>query len=202
MESINTKSFNSSNSSNINSAKNCSENNKEIILVVKRIDSVYILVFISCFFLGVLTQSFLSSINTPSKKEIALSKKLKEKEIEAIELRTTKRVLSSVKTSLLAKVEKKPSAANTFDNKARKQKANAISNTPSAIVVIKKIITKKRVNLRAAPSLESKVLSVIEADTELLLLSPENTPIDSEWLKVTNPVGRICWVKKELVQIV
>ena len=155
---------------------NKEEELKQIVIEIKRIDSVVIIAFIVFFSIGILAGILAGSFIQPS------SKKLSESQIEEIEIQTTKRVLSSLKTSLSSKLSTKLASKDL--NKQTKQ--------------ILHIVAKKRINLRAAPSLEAHILAVIEPGTALLLVSKQN----SEWFEVKSPVGKICWVKKELVQIV
>ena len=150
---------------------------REIILEIKRIDSVVIIAFVSFFSIGILAGSFIQPSST----------KLSESQIEEIEIKTTKRVLSSLKTSLSTKLASKL---------ATKQLSTSDSNQDTKQIL--HIVAKKRINLRAAPSLQAHILAVIEPGTALLLVSKQN----SEWFEVKSPVGKICWVKKELVQIV
>jgi len=146
----------------------------------ERIDSVVITAFIAFFSIGILAGSFIQ----PS------SAKLSESQIEEIEIQTTKRVLSSLKTSLSTKlgIKSSPELSTKLAIKELNQDKKQILH----------IVAKKRINLRSTPSLEAKILAVIEPGTALLLVSSQN----SEWFEVKSPVGKICWVKKELVQIV
>ena len=153
---------------------------REVVLEIKRIDSVVITAFIAFFSIGILAGSFIQPSST----------KLSESQIEEIEIQTTKRVLSSLKTSLSTKlgIKSSPELSTKLAIKELNQDKKQILH----------IVAKKRINLRSTPSLEAKILAVIEPGTALLLVSSQN----SEWFEVKSPVGKICWVKKELVQIV